>query len=225
MRQRLDAARVGLPAVGELLAAAFDIAECHDGLEVLRVLRDHALENLDRFVAAVHTVEIGGELNLRVALQRRSRRHTLVDLDRHLRLLDRLVEIGERQQCERMVRRKMERQLQIDQREIFAAAPDQRGADAVERLGAAGLCGIDQRRHLLAGPGFAQAFLNQRMARELLVERLVDRGRLCIALVARQPARIGLRHAQHRVVELVGPLIARTGVLFLAGQFENHAGM
>ena len=73
-----------------------------------------------------------------------------------------------------MGRLEIERKLQIDQREVLAAAARQRRADAVERLGGAGLRRIDQRRQLLARLGLAQAFLHQRMARELLVEGLVD---------------------------------------------------
>ena len=164
--------RVGLGAVGEPLAAALDIAERHDGFDILRIFRRDALQDLDRLVAAVGGVEIGRELDLRVALQRRTGRHPLVDLDRHLRLLHRLVEIGQRQQRQRMIGREIERELQIDQREILAAAARQRGADAVQRLGGAGLRRIDQRRQLLAGPGVAQAFLHQRMPRQLLVEGL-----------------------------------------------------
>ena len=182
-------------------------------------LRDHVLQDLDRLVAAVGRIEIGRELDLRVALQRRTRRHALIDLDRHLRLLHRLVEIGERQQRQRMVRLQIERELQIDQREVLAAAAGQRRADAVERLGRASLRRIDQRRQLLAGLGLAQAFLHQRMTRELLVEGLVDRGRLGLILVAGQPVRIGFGDAQHGIVELVGALEARAGFLFLAGEF------
>ena len=74
-----------------------------------------------------------------------------------------------------MIGREIERKLQIDQREILAAAAGQRGADAVKRLGGAGLRRIDQRRQLLAGLGLAQAFQHQRMPRQLLVEGLIDR--------------------------------------------------
>ena len=187
---------------------------------------DDALQDLDRLVAAVGGVEIGGQLDLGVALQRRIRRHALIDLDRHRRLLHRLVEIGERQQRQRMVGREVERELQIDQREILAAAAGQRGADAVQRFGGAGLRRIDQRRQLLAGPGFAHAFQHQRMARQLLVERLVDRRsptrHPCCATSSahrrRPPAACG-------IVELVGPLETHAGVLFLARELEDHAGV
>src|SRR5581483_3951177 len=132
----------------------------------------HALENLDRLVAAVGTVEISGELDLRIALQRRVRGNAFIDLDRHLRLLHRFIEIGEREQCQRMIGLEVERKLQIDQREILATAARQRGTDAVKRLGRTGLRRINQRRQLLAGLGVAQALLDQRMARKLLVESL-----------------------------------------------------
>ena len=124
-----------------------------------------------------------------------------------------------------MIGVEVQRELQIDQREILAAAARQRRADAIERLGGASLRRIDQRRQLLAGLGFTQAFLDQRMARELLVEGLVDAGCRRLVLVARQPARIGVGHPQHGIVELVGALQTNAGVLFLAGQFEDHAGV
>ena len=190
------------------------------GSSVVTVLQD-----LDRLVAAVGGVEIGGELDLRIALQRRTRRHALIDLDRHCRLLHGLIEIGERQQRQRMIGLQIKRELQIDQRQILAAAAGQRRADAVQRLGGTGLRRLDQRRQLLAGLHLAQAFLHQRMPRQLLVERLVDAGRRRRVLVARQPARIGVGNAQHGIIELVGALEAAAGVLFLVGEFQDHAGV
>src|SRR3982075_1941042 len=67
-RQRIDALRVGLDTVGELLAAALDIAERHDGFDILGIFRGDAFQYLDRLVAAIGGVEIGRELNLRIAL-------------------------------------------------------------------------------------------------------------------------------------------------------------
>ena len=124
-----------------------------------------------------------------------------------------------------MIWREIKRELQIDQRQILAAAAGQRRADAVKRLGRASLRRIDQRRKLLAGPRLAQAFLHQRMSRELLFECLVNSGRRCRILVARQPAGIVIGDAEHGIVELVGALKASTGVLFLAGELEDHAGV
>ena len=83
-----------------------------------------------------------------------------------------------------MVGLQVERELQIDQRQILAAAAGQRGADAVQRLGRPGLRRIDQRRQLLAGLGVAQAFLHQRMPRQFLVERFINSGRRRAILVA-----------------------------------------
>ena len=124
-----------------------------------------------------------------------------------------------------MIGLQIQRELQIDQRQILAAAAGERCADAVQRLGRAGLCRIDQRRQLLAGLGLAQAFLHQRVPRQLLVEGLVDAGRRRAVLVARQPARIGVGNAKHGIVELVGALKARPGILFLARNLEDHAGV
>ena len=124
-----------------------------------------------------------------------------------------------------MVRGEVQRELQIDQCEILAAAPRQRCADAVKRFGCPALRRIHQRRQLLAGLGLAQAFQYQGMPRELLVECLVNSLRRRTILVARQPARIGLGYAQHGIVELIGALKARAGILFLVREFEDHAGV
>ena len=104
-----------------------------------RVARDQLFEQRLRLVGALERVEIDRELDLGVALERRGRRDALVDLDRELRLLHRLVEIGERQQRQRVVRREIERELQIDEPEVLAAAPAERRTEAVEHLGGAGL--------------------------------------------------------------------------------------
>ena len=145
---------------------------------ILGVLGRDVLQDLDRLVAAVGGVEIGGELDLRVALQRRIRRHALVDLDRHRRLLHRLVEIGQRQQRQRMVGLQVQRELQIDQRRD----PRRRGASAWRR------CRTAPRRRRPArestsGGSFLPALVSRRPSctsgwrGELLVEGLVD-GRL-----------------------------------------------
>src|SRR3979411_3348749 len=59
--QHVDRLRIGGGAIGELLAAALDIAERHGGFDVLGVFGGDFLEDLDRLVAAVGGVEIGGE--------------------------------------------------------------------------------------------------------------------------------------------------------------------
>ena len=82
--------------------------------------------------------------------QRRRRRNALIGLDRQLRLFQQLIEIGERQQRQRMVGLEIERKLQIDQRQILAAAAAERGAEPVQRFGGAGLREFDQRRQFLA---------------------------------------------------------------------------
>ena len=183
------------------------------------------LQALLGLVGAVERVEIDRQLDLGVAPQRRTRRHALVDLDRELRLLHLLVEIGERQQRERLVRREIERELQIDEAEVLAAAAAERGAEAVEHLGGAGLRRVDQRRQLLARLEAVHRLDDQRMARQLLVERLEDLQRLVLAAVARQPGAIGLDEAQRGGVELVGALETLAGFLLVAGEIEDQAGM
>ena len=51
-------------------------------------------------LGAVERVEIGGNLDFGIAAQRRILRHLLIDLDRELRLLDLLINLGEREQCQ-----------------------------------------------------------------------------------------------------------------------------
>jgi hypothetical protein len=124
-----------------------------------------------------------------------------------------------------MIGRQIERELQIDQREILAAAAGQRRADAVQRLGRAGLRRIHQRRQFLAGLGLRAGLPAPADAAAASCRRPRRRPRRGIVLVARQPARIVVGHAQHGIVELVGPLQPHAGVLFLAREFEDHAGV
>jgi hypothetical protein len=63
------------------------------------------------------------------------------------------------------------------------------------------------------------------MAGELLVKGLVHAERRLTVLVAGHPARVAIGHAQHGIVELVGPLETRAGFLFLARQVVHHAGV
>ena len=79
---------------------------------------------------------------------------TIVHLDRKLGLLERLVEVGKRQQRHRVRRLEIERELQIDQRQIFAAAAADRSAKPVKRFGGAGLRRIGERRQFVAGGDF-----------------------------------------------------------------------
>ncbi len=60
---------------------------------------------------------------------------------------------------------------------------------------------------------------------QFLVERLIDRRRRGVVLVARQPARIVVGDPQHGIVKLVGALKTHAGVLFLARELEDHGGM
>ncbi len=97
------------------------------------------IELLLGLVGAIERIEIDRELDLRIARQRRTRRHPLVSLDRKLGLFQILVEVAERQQRHRVRRLQIKRELQIDQRQILAAAAADRGAEPVERFGGAGL--------------------------------------------------------------------------------------
>ena len=95
-----------------------------------------------------------------------------------------------------MVRREVERELQIDEADLLAAPPERR-ADGVERLGGAGLRRVDQRRDPPPGLDFPDRFSHQRMARQRFVERLEDLQGLVPVAQARELAAIGLRDPQH----------------------------
>ena len=220
-----DALAVDLRALVERLAPAQDVAERHDRVDVGRIVGDQLLQPLLGLVGAVERVEIDRELDLGVAPQRRIARHALVDLDRELRVLHLLVEVGERQQRERLVGREIERELQIDQAQVLAAAAAERGAEPVEHLGGAGLRRVDQRRQLLAVLDAFHRLDDQRMARQLGVEGLEHLERLVLLAVARQPRAIGLDQAQRGGVELVGALEALAGFLLVAGEIEDQAGV
>ena len=189
------------------------------------MILDQRAEVLLRLVRAVERIEIGRHLDCGVAMQRRIRRNALVGLDRQFRLLERFIEIGEREQRQRMVGLERERQLQIDQAEILAAAAAERGAEAVERFGGAGLRIRYQRRQFLAGLELVHRLDHQRMARQRLVEGLENAERFLARSVARQPAAIGLDHAQRGGIELVGMLEALSRFLLIAGEVVDHAGM
>src|SRR5262245_33338784 len=101
-------------------------------------------------VGALETVEIGGHLNGGVAVQWRTGRNTIVDLDRKFRFLERLIQIGKREQRQRVAGAQEKRQLQVDQAKIFSAAPAERGAKAIERFSGAELCVGNERRQFLS---------------------------------------------------------------------------
>ena len=135
-----------MTAFRKLLVPALHVAERHDGFLVVREFLDQRGEMLLRLVGAVERVEIGGHLDRGVAVERRRRRDALVGLDGELGLLQRLVEIGERQERQRMIGREGKRELEIDETEILAAAPSKRRAKPVQRLRGAALRIVDEGR-------------------------------------------------------------------------------
>ena len=192
---------------------------------IVRPLGHQPLEDLLALVGAVHRVEIGGELDVGIALERRVRGHALIDLERERRLLHLLVEVGERHQRERMARREIDRELQIGEREILAALAAERGAEPEQDLRGAGLRRFDQRGKLLVALELVHRVDDQRMLRQHLVERLVDLQRLVLAGIARGPAAIGLDRAQRIGVELVDLLQPLAGFLLVPRQVEDQPGM
>ena len=124
-----------------------------------------------------------------------------------------------------MRRLQIQRELQIDQRQIFAAAASDRGAETIEGFGAASLRRIGERRKLVAGAHLLRLFHDHRMVRHRLFEFAVDFQRLVLGAGARQVAAIGLHGAHRHGVGLVGALVALAGILFVVGDIEDQAGM
>ena len=92
-----------------------------------RMLGDQRSQMLLGLVGAIEAVEIGRHLDRGVAMQRRRRGHSLIDLDRELGLFQPLVKIGEREQRQRMIRREVKRELQIDE---ARSSPPRRPSEA-----------------------------------------------------------------------------------------------
>src|SRR5262249_9680825 len=130
---------IGFAAIGEILAGALNISELDDGLGVAGTFGNGPLEKLLGVVGTIERVEVHSHLNLGVAREHRVRRYPLIGLDREVRLFQLLVKIAERKQRHRMRRLQIKRELQIDQRQVFAAATADRGAEAIKRFRGAGL--------------------------------------------------------------------------------------
>src|SRR5262249_25470011 len=162
----VDALGIDVGAFRKLLATTQDVAERHDRLKIAGVGGNQLLEVSFRLVRAVKGIEIERQLNLRIARQGRSQRHAFVGLVGELRLLHRFIEIAKRKQRERMRRREIESQLQVDQAEILTAAAPEHGPEAIENLRSTQLRGVDEQRKLLAGLDLVDGFDDERMARQ-----------------------------------------------------------
>src|SRR5262249_2067420 len=155
--------------------------------------------------------------DLRIAVKRRSQRHPLVGLVGQFRLLHCLVEVAKRKQSERMRRRKIERELQIDEPEILAPAPSKGGTEPVEHLGAARLRRVDHQGKLLAGVELVGRLDDQRMARQSFLERGENLQRVSVVSLPGEKTSIALHDAQRRRIKLVGTLVVLGGLFLLAG--------
>ena len=77
-----------------------------------------------------------------------------------------------------MVGRKIDTELQIQEPEVLAAATPARRADAVQNLGPAARCAVDDLSYRLAAFHIAQRLGDQRVPGQDFVELLEDRLRL-----------------------------------------------
>src|SRR6516164_10508497 len=153
-----------------------------------------------RLVGPVKAVEIGRHLDSGVAVQGRTRRNAIVDLDRKLRLLERFIEIGERQKGKWMIGAEEERELQIDQAQVLSASPAKRGAEAIKCLSGTRLNVGNEWRQFLACLEFVHRLDHERMAWQRFVEGLENRHGLFGRAVARNPTAVSLHDAQGRGV-------------------------
>ena len=223
--KRVDALGIDTGAFAELFARAHDVAERHGRFEVGRALGDQLLQDGLGLVAAFERIEAERALDLGVAMHRRRCRHPLVGPDRDFGFLHVLEQIGERDQRHRVARRQIDCELQIDEAKLLGAPPREDRAQVIKRFRGARLRRIDHQRQPLAGIDVADRLGDQRMARQLFVERLEDLERLFLAALARQMGAIGLHHAQLVGGNLIGSLIAAGGVLALAGEVDDEAGV
>src|SRR6185436_18973838 len=122
-----------------------------------------------------------------------------------------------------MTGHKKERQLQINETQVFSAAASERGAEPVQSLAGSGLRVRHKLRQLFASLELTHCLEDKGMTRQRLVERLENRQRFFRRAVARDPAAIGLNHAQRGRVELVGVLETLAGFLLVAGGIVDHA--
>src|SRR5262249_6385885 len=108
-------------AFGKLLVSTQHIGQCHDRFKIVWVLLDQRFQLLLALGGTLETVENGGHLNGGVAVQWRTGRNTIVDLDRKFRFLERLIQTGKREQRQRVAGAQEKRQLQVGQAKIFSA--------------------------------------------------------------------------------------------------------
>src|SRR5262249_57597238 len=96
-----------------------------------------------------------------------------------------------------MRRRKIKRELQVDEAEILAPAPSKRGTKPVEHLGGAHLRRVDHQGKLLASLELAGRFDDQRMARQSFLERGENLQRVSVVSLPREKHSLAL-HPPHR---------------------------
>ena len=115
--------------------------------------------------------------------------------------------------------------MQVNESEIFAAAPAKGGTESIEHLGSPRLRRVDHQWELLAGLELVHRLHDKWMARQRFLECGEDlQGVLGISL-SREKASISLNHAQRRGVELIGALEVLGCLLPLASKIEDQRGM
>ena len=121
--------------------------------------------------------------------------------------------------------REIERELQVNESEIFAAAPAKGGTESIEHLGSPRLRRVDHQWELLAGLELVHRLHDKWMARQRFLECGEDlQGVLGISL-SREKASISLNHAECRGVELIGAFEVLGCLLPLTGKVEDQRGM
>ena len=124
-----------------------------------------------------------------------------------------------------MVRLEIERELEIGEAEILSAAAAERGTDAVQHFGGAGLRILDQRRQFLAVLDLFHLCRHERMTRQRLFEGSKDFERLVLGAVARQEAAISFDDPQIGASSLCTFSKRACAASFLRRDVEDQSGM
>jgi hypothetical protein len=186
-------------------------------------------DDLAQEVAAlVGLAEVGeelGDLDVGGGAERALLRHVLVERDRLLVLLQPVVGVGERDQGQAALRREVERQAHVDDRRDLVALAAADGAEVVEHLGRALVGAPDQRLQRLAGLQVVLRGDDEGMARQDLVEVLVDLLRPVLVAVAREKAAVGIDEPQRALVGVIGGREAGACRRLVAQQVGDHPGV
>ena len=209
------------------LARAHDVADRFQRLEVGRIASSDGVEDRLGFVDPIERVQVERAPDVDAGLQRAAGRDAIVGLVGLLKFLQAFVGVGQGRQCERMLRLKEQRELQIDDAEVDAAFTSQRLAKPVVDLSEAIVHAAHQQPDAFTvGDAFAQ-IARERVPLTLLASEVLIQdglGRLDIAGIG-QRMRIGERCPQCATILAENALERLARVSGAAGIVRNQAAM